>query len=90
MVIKTQEKQIINLLQCLVQSGLRVLVDYVREQLLDHYVKIENKHGFRNNGLLYLLGLYDKDVAKMISLTKQQTVKLRSKKLKQKQDGLRK
>ena len=41
-------------------------MDFIRSQVLDQYLKIEKKLKFRNKGLLYLLGLYDKDVNKLI------------------------
>ena len=66
MSIKTSEKLIMNLLQCLMQSGIKVLVDYIKGQVLEHYIKIEKKLKFRNKGLIYLLGLYEKDVNKLI------------------------
>jgi hypothetical protein len=66
MSIRTHEKMIINQLQCLFNTGINVLVEYIRAQILDTYIKIERKYKFKNKGLLYLLNLYEKDVTKML------------------------
>ena len=46
--------------------------------MLDQYLKIEKKLKFRNKGLLYLLGLYDKDVQKLVQFAKQKQNKERA------------
>lgn len=62
-----------------------MLVDYIRGQVLDLYLKIEKKLKFRNKGLLYLLGLFDKDVNKLVQFAKQKLNKERASKPKKKQ-----
>lgn len=64
--IRTHEKMIINLLQCIVNTGVKVLADFIRNQILETYIKIEKKLHFKNKGLLYILQIYDKDVTKML------------------------
>lgn len=73
MSLKTSEKLIINLLQCLVQTGIKVLADFARTQVLESYVKTEKRLKFRNKGLLYLLSFFEKDVSKLLQFTKKQT-----------------
>jgi len=57
---------IVNQLQCFINTGIKVLVDYIRQELIETYIKIEKKYKFKNKGLLYLLALYEKDVTKML------------------------
>ena len=66
MSIRTHEKMIINQLQCLMGTGIKVLNDYIRQQLLDTYIKIERKLKFKNKGIIYLLNIFEKDVTKML------------------------
>ena len=66
MQVKTTEKMIINQIQCFLGSGIKVLTDLIREALLDTYIKIETKLRFKNRGILFLLNMFEKDVAKMI------------------------
>lgn len=66
MQMRTKEKMIVNQLQCFVNTGIKVLVDFIRQQLLDQYIRMEKKHKFKNKGILYLLQLFNKDVTKMI------------------------
>lgn len=66
MSIRTLEKMIVNQMQCFINTGIKVLVEYIRQQILETYIKIEKKFKFKNKGLLYLLQLYDKDVTKML------------------------
>jgi hypothetical protein len=53
-------------LQCFINTGIKVLVDYIRQQLLDQYIRMERKYKFKNKGVLYLLQLFNKDVKKML------------------------
>jgi hypothetical protein len=71
MSIKTSEKLIVNLLQCLIQTGIKVLADFSRQQLLESLLKTEKKLKFRNKGLIYLLSFFEKDVGKLLQFTKQ-------------------
>ena len=57
---------IVNQLQCLTNTGIKVLVDFIRDQLLDAYIKIEKKHKFKNKGIIYLLQFFNQDVTKML------------------------
>lgn len=66
MALRTNEKMIVNQLQCFINTGIKVLVDYIRQQMLETYIKIEKKLKFKNKGLLYLLNLYEKDVTTML------------------------
>jgi hypothetical protein len=63
---KTNEKMIVNLLQCIIHSGHSHLGTFIKAQVLSTFVKIEQKHKFRNKGLHYLLGLYGKDVEMLL------------------------
>ena len=62
----TKEKLIINQHQCFINTGTKVLVEYIRQQLLDTYIKTERKFKYKNKGILYQLGLFEKDVTKML------------------------
>lgn len=64
--LRTNEKMIINQMQCFLNTGIKVLVDFMREQLLVTYIKIEKKFKFKNKGILYLLQLFNEDVTKML------------------------
>jgi hypothetical protein len=64
--IRTSEKMIVNQLQCLICMGIQVLVDFIRQQLLETFIIIERKQHFKNKGILYLLSLFDNDVTKML------------------------
>jgi hypothetical protein len=66
MQMRTKEKMIVNQLQCFINTGIKVLVDYIRQQLLDQYIRMERKYKFKNKGVLYLLQLFNKDVKKML------------------------
>jgi hypothetical protein len=61
MQIWTEEKMIVNQLQCFIGSGIKVLSDYLMQQLIDTYIKIETKLNFKNKGLLFLLSLLHND-----------------------------
>ena len=47
-------------------TGIKVLQDFIRDQLLETYIKIEKKFKFKNKGIIYLLQLFNKDVTKML------------------------
>lgn len=68
MSMKTQEKMIINFIQYLVQTGIKVLCDFIREISLEFYERTERKLKFKNNGLLYIIRLFEKDVGKLLSI----------------------
>ena len=59
MSLKTSEKLIVNLLQCLIQTGIKVLADFARTSILDSYIKTEKRLKFKNKGLLYLLSFFE-------------------------------
>ena len=63
---KQQEKMIVNLMQCIIQSGHGRFQEYVKEQLLMTFLKVESKTKFRNKGLYHLLGLFGKDVENLV------------------------
>lgn len=46
MQMRTREKMVINQLQCFINTGIKVLVEFIREQLLETYVRIEKKSKF--------------------------------------------
>lgn len=79
--MRTSERLIVNLLQCLIQTGIKVLSEFSREKLLDAYIKTEKTLKFTNKGFLYLLKFFEKDVSKMIQFSMQQSVKDRTMKL---------
>ena len=68
--LRTTEKLTVNLLQCLTHTGIQVLQDHIRTQVLDSYLKTEKKLKFRNKGLLYLLSLFEKDVNKLLQFSR--------------------
>jgi hypothetical protein len=68
--IRTDEKLTINLLQCLVQTGIVLLQDHIRTKVLEQYLLTEKKLKFRNKGLLYLLSLVEKDVSKLLQFAR--------------------
>mmetsp|Transcript_29766 Transcript_29766/g.45366 ORF Transcript_29766/g.45366 Transcript_29766/m.45366 type:complete len:223 (+) Transcript_29766:2155-2823(+) len=83
--LKTTEKLIINLMQCLIQTGSKVLVEFIRDEVLQAYLALEKKYKFQNKGLHYLLGLFEKDVAKLLQFSRhkdkqERLAKVRSKK----------
>jgi len=47
------------------------LAENIKQQVLETYFKIEKKYKFRNHGLLYILGLFEKDVPKMIQVSRE-------------------
>ena len=69
--IQTIEKAIIDILQVLIQTSIRDLAENIKQQVLETYFKIEKKHRFRNHGLLYILGLFEKDVPKMLQVSRE-------------------
>ena len=66
----TNEKMIVNQLQCFIGTGIKVLVDYIRQQTLQAYTRIEKKYKFRNKGLYHLLKLMagDGNVVAMLAI----------------------
>jgi hypothetical protein len=66
MSLKTNERMIVNLLQCLIQTGIKVLAEFSREALLEAYIKTEKNLNFSNKGILYLLKFFEKDVSKLL------------------------
>ena len=42
------------------------LNEHMKDVIIDSYLQTEQKLKFRNNALLYLLNLYNKDVKKLI------------------------
>ena len=69
--IQTIEKSIIDILQVLIQTSIRDLAENIKQQVLETYLKIEKKHKFRNHGLLYILGLFEKNVPKMLQVSRE-------------------
>lgn len=55
-----------NQLQALVSTGIMALNEHMKDIIIDTYLQTESKLKFRNNALLYLLNLYNKDVKKLI------------------------
>ena len=43
-----------------------MLVDFIKEQLIETYIRIERKLYFKNKGILYLLNLLEQDVTRLI------------------------
>ena len=68
--IRMSEKLTINLIQCLAHTGIVVLQDQIRSQVLEQYLTTEKKLRFRNKGLLYLLTLFEKDVSKLLQFSR--------------------
>jgi hypothetical protein len=56
----------VNQLQALVSTGIMALNEHMKDIIIDTYLQTESKLKFRNNALLYLLNLYNKDVKKLI------------------------
>lgn len=54
-------------------------MDYIRDQLLETYIKIEKKFKFKNKGIIYLLKLFNQDVTKMLQFYHNEKQKLRTK-----------
>jgi len=79
----TNEKMIINQLQCLYNTGIKVLADFLRQMTVQCIVKIEKRHKLRNKGLLYLLSLYTDNVPSMLAMYQQDLVKQRTAKARQ-------
>lgn len=63
---KSYERMIVNLLQGIIHSGHQKIQEYIKEQLLTTFLKVENKTKFRNKGLYYLMGLFGKDIEQML------------------------
>jgi hypothetical protein len=61
---------IVNLLQCIIHSGHAQIQDNIKEQLLNTFLKIENKTKFRNRAIYYLMSLYGKDVETLLKQKK--------------------
>jgi hypothetical protein len=55
MSMKTNERMIVNLLQVIIQTGIKVLSEFTREKLIEAYIKTEKNLKFSNKGILYLL-----------------------------------
>jgi hypothetical protein len=68
---------IVNLLQCIVNSGHQHLGEFVKAQALSTFVAIETRHKFRNKGLYYILSLFGKDVEMMVKGKKMKNAKER-------------
>ena len=47
-------------------TGIMALNEHMKDIIIDTYLQTESKLKFRNNALLYLLNLYNKDVKKLI------------------------
>ena len=74
---KSFERMIVNLLQCIIHSGHTQIQDFIKDQLLQTFLKIEQKTKFRNKGIYYLMGLYGKDVETMLKSKKNKSAKKR-------------
>ena len=56
---------------------MKVLVEFIRESLLETYVRIEKKSRFMNKGILYLLKIFDKDVNRMLQYYHKESIKVK-------------
>jgi len=74
---KTNEKMIVNLLQCMINSGHAHLGEFIKTQSLSTFVAIETRHKFRNKGLYYILSLFGKDVEQLVKQKKMKNAKER-------------
>ena len=83
---RSYEKMIVNVLQCIIHSGHVRIQEFIKEQLLQTFLKIENKTKFRNKGIYYLLGLFGKDVETMLKQKKSKVAKDRLGKMKDKRE----
>ena len=74
---KAFERMVVNLMQCIIHSGHVQVQNFLQEQLLQTFLKIEQKTKFRNKGIHYLLGLFNKDVETMLKSKKNKVAKKR-------------
>lgn len=84
----TNEKMIVNQLQCFIGTGIKVLVDFIRQQTLQTYTRIEKKYRLRNKGLYHLLKLMggESNVVAMLAMYQQELNRQRADKMRQKKE----